>query len=150
MFSKILYPTDFSEEAIKALAYVKKLRQSGGREVIVLHVINQRIIDGLMRIAMTDTDIDKWRAKAEDVARESIEEIKRELEKLGFHVTTVVRTGYPGTEILDVEGKEAPTIIVIGSHGRTNLGDMVLGSVSRQVIRKCKGPVMVIKRDAGE
>ena len=38
MFEKILYPTDFSDVAEKALNYVKKLKDSGAREVIVLHV----------------------------------------------------------------------------------------------------------------
>jgi nucleotide-binding universal stress UspA family protein len=62
-------------------------------------------------------------------------------------VKTVVKTGFPWREILEVEKKEAPSILVIGSHGRSNLGDVFLGSVSDRVIRKSKGPVMVIKRD---
>ena len=60
---------------------------------------------------------------------------------------TVVKTGFPWREILDVEEYERPSLIVIGSHGRSNLGDMFLGSVSDRVIRKCRRPVMVIKRD---
>ena len=60
---------------------------------------------------------------------------------------TVVKTGFPWREILEVEDEETPSILVIGSHGRSNLGDVFLGSVSDRVIRKRKGPVMVIKRD---
>ena len=148
MFSKILYPTDFSDAAIKALAHIKKLRRNGGREVIVLHVINQRIIDGLMRISMANRDIDRWQTKAEEVAVESLDEIQRELERMGFTVKTMIRTGFPCDEILDVEKTEEPNIIVIGSHGRTNLTDVLLGSVSRRVIQRSIGPVLVVKRDA--
>ena len=41
MFDKILFPTDFSDVAAKALQYVKQLRAAGGREVVILHVIDQ-------------------------------------------------------------------------------------------------------------
>jgi nucleotide-binding universal stress UspA family protein len=36
--------------------------------------------------------------------------------------------------------------IVIGSHGRSNVAEMLIGSVSEKVIRRCRVPVLVIKR----
>ncbi len=148
MFKKILYPTDFSEVAQKALDYIKQLREAGGQEVVILHVINQRIIDGLMRHAMQTGDIDAWREKAEEIARETLAEMSKDLESVGFAVKTSIKTGFPWREILNVEAAESPSIIVIGSHGRSNIGDIFLGSVSDRVIRKCQRPVMVVKRDA--
>jgi len=147
MFKKILYPTDFSDAASKALDYIKKLKQAGAQEVVILHVINQRIIDGLMRHAMLNKDIIQWKDKAQAIAQESLSEMRKELEGFGFTVKTIVNTGFPWREILDVEAKEAPSILVIGSHGRSNVGDIFLGSVSDRVIRKCRQPIMVIKRD---
>jgi nucleotide-binding universal stress UspA family protein len=150
MFKKILYPTDFSDVASKALDYIKQLKEAGSQEVVILHVINQRIIDGLMRHDMQDDDILEWQKVAKAVARESLAEMSSDLESMGFVVKTIVRTGFPWREILDVEKKEEPSIIVIGSHGRSNLTDMLLGSVSDRVIRKSKGPVLVIKREPAD
>ena len=150
MFKKILYPTDFSDVAAKALDYIKQLKDAGSQEVVLLHVINQRIIDGLMRHAMLDKDIMQWRKKAEEIAHESLMETGSQLEDNGFSVKHIVRTGFPWDVILDVEKKEAPSIIVIGSHGRSNIGNMFLGSVSDRVIRKSKRPVLVIKRDIAD
>ena len=147
MFKKILYPTDFSDVAAKALDYIKQLREAGSQEVVILHVINQRTIDGLMRHSISDINIDNWREKAKEVAQESLTEICKELEDVGFSVKSIIKTGFPWHEILDLEEEEAPSIIVIGSHGRSNIGEIFLGSVSERVIRKCKRPVMVIKRD---
>jgi nucleotide-binding universal stress UspA family protein len=147
MFKKILYPTDFSDVAAKALAYIKQLKEAGSQEVVILHVINQRIIDGLMRHAISDSNVDLWRKKAKEIAQESLAEISKELEDLGFTVKNIIKTGFPWHEILDLEEEEDPSIIVIGSHGRSNIGEIFLGSVSERVIRKCKRPVMVIKRD---
>ena len=145
MLKKILYPTDFSEVAAKALDYIKQLKGAGGQEVVILNVINQRIIDGLMRHAMQDKDIMQWEKVAREVAEESLAEMRKELEGVGFAVKSIIKTGFPWEVILNVEKKEDPSVIVIGSHGRSNLGDMFLGSVSDRVIRKCKRPVLVIK-----
>jgi nucleotide-binding universal stress UspA family protein len=147
MFKKILYPTDFSDVAAKALDYIKQLKEAGAQEVIILHVINQRIIDGLRRHAILDKDILQWQKKAEEIAQDSLSEISKDLETLGFNVKRVVKTGFPWREILAVEEAEAPSILIVGSHGRSNLGDVFLGSVSDRVIRKSRGPVLVIKRD---
>ena len=51
MFEKILYPTDFSDVSKKALEYVKKLKDAGTKEVIVLHVIDEREIENISRYA---------------------------------------------------------------------------------------------------
>ena len=58
-----------------------------------------------------------------------------------------VKTGFPWKVILEMEKEEAPAIIVMGSHGRSDIAEMPLGSVSARVIRKCQQPVMVIKRE---
>jgi len=150
MFKKILYPTDFSDVAAKAMDYIKQLKEAGSQEVVILHVINQRTIDGLMRHSISDSNIDKWRKMAKDVAQESLTEMSNELEDVGFKVKNIIKTGFPWSEILNLEEKEAPSIIVIGSHGRSNIGEIFLGSVSERVIRKCKSPVMVIKRDPAD
>lgn len=147
MFRKILYPTDFSDVASKALGYIKQLKDAGAQQVIILHVINQRIIDGLRRHAILDKDILQWQEKAKEIAEGSLAEMSKALENIGFTVKPVITTGFPWREILEMEEKENPSLIVIGSHGRSNLRDMFLGAVSDRVIRKSKGPVMVIKRD---
>ena len=147
MFKKILYPTDFSDVAAKALDYIKHLKEAGSQEVVILHVINQRTIDGLMRHAVSDSHIDTWLKTAKTVAQESLAEMGKELEALGFSVKTIIKTGFPWSEILNLEEQEAPSIIVIGSHGLSNIAEIFLGSVSERVIRRCKRPVMVIKRE---
>jgi nucleotide-binding universal stress UspA family protein len=147
MFKKILFPTDFSDVAIKALQYIKQLREAGGQEVVLLHVINQRIIDGLMRHAIQNNDIDLWKKRAAEVAQESLAEMGKELESAGYKVKIFIKTGFPWRKVLELEEAEAPSILVIGSHGRSNVSDMFLGSVSDRVIRKCKRPVLVIKRE---
>ncbi|MFH1983071.1 MAG: universal stress protein [Pseudomonadota bacterium] len=132
MFKKILYPTDFSDVAGKALDYIKQFKEAGSQEVVLVHVINQRIVDGLMRHAFLDKDIEKWLKQAKTNAQESLAEIRKDLEAAGFMVKSIIKTGFPWKVILDTEKEETPSIIVMGSHGRSNIGEMLLGSVSEQ------------------
>ena len=146
MFGKILYPTDFSDVSLKALDYIKQLKEAGSKEVIVLHVINQRIIDALRRHAVGDDDIEEWEKKVKEEANQSLMEIEKELKECALQVESRIKTGIPLREILRTEEEEDISVIVIGSHGRSNLEEIFLGSVSEKVIRKCKNPVLVIKR----
>ena len=91
MFEKILYPTDFSNVAVKALPYMEQLRYAGSSEVLI-------------------------------------------------------KTGNPASRILKVAHEEQVSIIIIGSHGKTNLAEMLIGSVSERVVRYASCPVLMVKR----
>lgn len=57
----------------------------------------------------------QWKKKAEEVARGSLEEMGLELEKAGFRVKRIIKTGFPRREILEKEEQEKPSLIVIGA-----------------------------------
>jgi nucleotide-binding universal stress UspA family protein len=144
MFEKILYPTDFSDVSKKALDYIKQLKQSGTKEVIVLHVIDEREIDSIFQHAAVRFEDIVRSIRAE--ARKKMDAIERELKKDALAVKVRIERGIPFQEILRIEQDEGVSAIVIGSHGKTNLKEMFLGSVSEKVIRKSKKPVLVVKR----
>ena len=85
--------------------------------------------------------------KLEEEAYEEVKPIESELKETGFEVKIRVVKGIPYSKILEVEQEEDVSAIVLGSHGRSNLSDMLLGSVSNHVIRHSKKPVLVIKRE---
>jgi len=145
MFEKILYPTDFSDVAEKALDYIKRLKDSGAREVVVLHVIDERPFEPLFRI-LGDEKFETLKKFREEETQKHLKSIAKELTEAGLKVTYRVETGIPVREILRVETEEAVSALVIGSHGLSNLREIFLGSVSEKVIRRCQAPVFVIKR----
>jgi nucleotide-binding universal stress UspA family protein len=144
MFKKILYPTDFSDVSKKAIDYIKQLKEGGSETVIVLHVINERGMSAIERYASADSvEIEQ---RIMDDAKQELKVIEDELKKSGIKVKTVIQRGVPLLEILKAEEEEDISVIVIGSHGKSNLEEMFLGSVSEKVSRKCKSPVLIIKR----
>jgi len=145
MFEKILFPTDFSDVATKALQYVKRLKEAGSNEVIVLHVIDQSNLE-LLSSYSTIQDFVSIEREIEKRSNEEITLIVNDLKQHGFSVKERVEKGVPLRVVLKVAEEENPSVIVIGSHGKSNLEEMLLGSVSEKIVRKAKHPVLVIKR----
>ena len=79
-------------------------------------------------------------------ADKEMKEMEKELKETGFKVKTLLQRGFPLREILKVEEEEDVSMIVIGSHGKSNLEEIFLGSVSEKVARKCKRPILIVKR----
>ncbi len=140
MFKKILYPTDFSDVSKNALAYIKHLKEAGTEEVIVLHVIDERGIEVITQYAPELIE------KLAEKPTEELKIIEAELKECGFNIKVRLESGIPTREILKAEKEESISAIVLGSHGKSNLEEIFMGSVSEQVIRKSEKPVLVIKR----
>lgn len=148
MFEKILYATDFSDVANKALDYVKMLKKTDAKEVIVLHVVDSRNFTNLAGYELADVihlekEIEEKSNKYISFKMGIIEE---DLKANGFTVQERVEYGIPFKEILKIEKEENVSAIVIGSHGKSNVEGMLLGSCSEKVVRKSKTPVIVVKR----
>ena len=105
MFEKILYPTDFSDVAAKALTYIKLLKDSGAREVVVLHVVDERGIESIRRY-FDQKDFEALKKNRKEEIDKLLEEIAKELTQVGLKVKLRLETGIPVREILRVEAEE--------------------------------------------
>jgi len=146
MFEKILYPTDFSDVSKKAMGFIKQLKGAGTKEVVVFHVIDERIINRIQHHSEGGINVEELEKKMEEHAQEEISAIEGELKKSGFNVKTRIDKGVPFREILKAEQEEDISIVVIGSHGVSCIEEMFLGSCSEKVIRKSSKPVLVVRR----
>lgn len=149
MFEKILYPTDFSECAKKALEYVKKLREAGAKEVFLLHVIDEAKIRFLLKgIAWAGGGTgyeERYKDKILEEAIDKLKVIQKELSSAGLKVKAEIKEGVPPKEIVKIAEEENVSLIVMGTHGRGRGASLLLGSVAENVIRHSSKPVFVIK-----
>ena len=144
MFKKILFPTDFSDVSKKAVKYIKQLKGAGAQEVIILHVIDEKELLVLSRVAGQYLQIT---TQIEREVAEEMAAIEADMTTEGFRVTLKVKRGIPFTEIMTTAAEEKASLIVMGSHGRSNIEEMLIGSVSENVIRHAKVPLLVISRE---
>jgi len=138
MFEKVLHPTDFSDCSMRALKYVLGLKKAGTNELVLLHVVDQRSVRyceavgiGLLRKLQTD-------------AGRKLDSLRGKLEDGNLRVRTEILIGIPSVEIPKFAEKERISIIVMGSHGKTMTQEILMGSVSENVIRRSRVPVLVV------
>ena len=150
MFDKILYPTDFSKCAERVLEYVKKLKEVGAKEVILLHVVDEAKIRFLLKgIAWAGGGTgyeERYKEKLIEETRSKLKVIEKELSSIGLKVKTEIKEGDPLSEIIKIAEEEDVSLIVMGTHGRGRGASLLLGSVAENVIRHSSKPVFVIRR----
>jgi nucleotide-binding universal stress UspA family protein len=148
VLNKLLYPTDFSEIAEKCIDYIETMGQHCTEEVIILHVIDRREINMVARAMSRYSTLVPVNVEKEMLAKteEEIAKVAQRFRGKGIAVKTRIEVGIPFTEIVKVAEEEGASAIVIGSHGLSNIREMLLGSVSEKVIRKSPLPVLLVKR----
>jgi nucleotide-binding universal stress UspA family protein len=140
MKPKIVVPFDFSPAAAQALAWAADLRRTaGGPPLHLVHGINARpagTLDVGLDVLLPNAD------EIETLERSMVEEATHLDEK----ATAVVRIGASsvGDLILDAAAAAGADLIVMGSHGRTGVKRLVLGSVAEHVLRHAPCPVVTV------
>ncbi|OPY91744.1 MAG: Universal stress protein [Syntrophaceae bacterium PtaU1.Bin231] len=135
-FRRILYPTDWSDCARKALDYVKQFRNAGVEEVIVAHVMDEK--------AMRLQPEEKFK-EFERIDKEKLARVRADLEKEGLRVSTHLSVGNPRAELIGIAKTQDVSLIVLGSHGKGRAEGILWGSVSRNVAEYSERPVLLIK-----
>ena len=129
--TRVIHPTDFSNAAGRAMPWLKALAAHGVSNFTLLHVL----------------PVDAQEGRQEAMTR--LEALARELNPDGsLEVKTQVRLGVPHEEILGEGGRESDNMVVMGTHGRGVLPEIVMGSESRQVVRRASASVLLIPTDA--
>ena len=146
MFSKVLYPTDFSQESHNAIDCIFQLKPSGLREVVVLHVNDLRSA-GNTQTFVTSSAVLEARSRTRKENELAMQKIAGDLQAHGIATKIVTRTGIPIEEILAIANEENVTAIVMGSHIWTRFHRLFSPSVSESVVHKSKRPVIVVKRE---
>lgn len=139
----ILCPTDFSTSSDAALEYAAALAQHGGAELHVIHVDDEPLLYGSGKLAYVPNAENRKRLEDELLRRDPHVECKHHL-----------LTGDPAEQIEAYADSQDVGLIVLGTHGRTGLSRLVMGSVAEKVVRSAKQPVLVVKQpeaaDSGE
>lgn len=129
LFRRMLYATDFSENAERAFETFSYLRHAT-REATLVHVRTPKDPD-----PKGDDSSDRLAALAD------------RLEGWGIETRTEVREGDPATEILGAEATHDPTTTLLGSRGHSRLRRLLLGSVTEEIVAEADGNVFVVPPD---
>ncbi|NPA74807.1 MAG: universal stress protein [Euryarchaeota archaeon] len=157
MFRKILFPTDFSEGAMRAIQRFEKENTVEVKECIMLHVIDEGIVEELvtgysLMYQNEKLEVEDIIKRLKDTALKKLEERKERCREM-MHAKSVklrVTVGIPHEEIVKIAEEENVSVILMPSHGRLGFSRELMGSTTIRVLRKTRKPVLVIKTHKGE
>lgn len=145
-FQRITYATDFSPASLAALPQALRLAKATGAELTVLHVL---LSPASMFVAGGYVTQETWDLIAADVRSRAEEEMERILKRAadaGVRATPLfVDGGIPAEGIVRAVGQSKTDILVLGTHGRTGVTKVLLGSVAARVVATAPCPVLTVR-----
>lgn len=143
---KILYATDYSRASARALDEAVNLAKQHDAELLVLHVIEPVTTYvtgedfGSAGLYMKLEDATKKEAEA------SMQKLMDKLQKSKVKVKSLLLRGTPHDQIVKAAKNRNADMIVIGTHGRTGLSKLFMGSVAGKVVSTATCPVLTVRR----
>jgi nucleotide-binding universal stress UspA family protein len=138
----ILFPTDFSTASDAALPHAETLAKQAGARLLIVHVEEPPLAygGGELYYGLPEPSSERILKMLEDV--------KPADPKVPFaHRLTM---GDPAGEIVRLAGEEGAEMIVLGTHGRTGMTRLLMGSVAEGIVRRSPCPVLVYRETAAK
>lgn len=135
----ILYPTDFSADAWPAFEVACALAGEGCGRLVILHVERPPLatLGGTAGVPPLPNEYDRQRL---------VDELKDiQPARAGLAVDHRLEYGEPAAVILKAAQEIGADLIVMGTHGRTGLRRLLMGSVAERVVRKASCPVLTVR-----
>lgn len=137
----ILHPTDFSVDSEAALQVARSLARDHGARLIILHVATLDVFSDGTAAAEIDNG----------VYREALDDLRRRISgpDLKHPVETLLSRGFAAEGIIESAKNVGCDLIVMGTHGRTGLTRLLMGSVAENVLPRADCPVLIFKAGTG-
>jgi nucleotide-binding universal stress UspA family protein len=137
---RVVYPTDFSPPSRKAWPWVRRLAEATGAEVDLVHVLATPVPDRHVDPALLARAAEAIRAEAEQSVRAFLDGCGLARERVHVHLAHGEETG----AIVHRADALRADLIVIGTHGRTGVLRLALGSVARRILHAAPCPVLTV------
>jgi nucleotide-binding universal stress UspA family protein len=143
----ILVPTDFSEDAAKALETAIDLSRTFGSKIVLLNAYSVELPFSSPAMGGGLILPEGFYVELRDHATLQVERVAKEASRDGVEVRGIAVENSPWMAILDQAEQLPAQLIVMGTRGLTGLKHLTLGSVAERVVRKAPCPVLTVKAD---
>jgi len=140
---RILYATDFSRASRPAFARALALAKQDRARLCLLHVLmpSSPFLGDKLPPSYLELE-----ARARRQAERQLAALVAQAKKTGVRIEAQLTDGLPSEEILRAARRHRADLIVIGTHGRTGLGRIFMGSVVERVLQRATSPVLTVRR----
>ena len=140
---KILFPVDLSSNTLKIFPYVLSVSEKYGGDICLLHVVEDLAKWGI-GMYIPHIPLDQYREEALKGAEKALDKVCEEHFQGCRDFQKKILYGDPAQEILKAIESENIDLVVMGTHGRKGLENVLFGSVARNVVRRSPVPVLTV------
>jgi len=140
---KILFCTDFSENSDPARELAVDYAKGFGAQLIIIHVIESGGFPNYLD--WVGDELDQILQRTRQSAEARLESLAGECSQEVNEVRTFSKVGSAPKEIVGLANEESVDLIVVGTHGRTGVKHLVMGSIARSVLRTARRPVLIVE-----
>ncbi|MFM4718616.1 universal stress protein [Aeromonas bivalvium] len=136
----LLCPVDFSQMSPPVLDYAVFMAKSHDASLKLVHVVDQlHGFDSYKILHMTALEI------THEMERQAREQLQQLIDTLPIPASFTVRFGRAADEIVAQAKEDKVDLVVMGSHGRSGLSHLLVGSVAESVVRHAPCPVLIVR-----
>lgn len=139
----LLLPTDFSENAYKALDMAKEIARGTKAVIHLLHIVEPVVYPAdwsYAQVGFADIEHELFKNAEKELALAA-----DALQSDGFTAVTAVRRGRASDEICSYAAEHDISIVCIGTHGRSGFEHFLFGSTTERVLRSAPCPVLSVR-----
>ena len=144
---RLLVPTDFSATSDRAVSYAIEMAARLGTSVHLMHVVGERS-DASLYPDGHFIELATLRHRMIEDAETQLAGLAARFVGAGVVVTTHVMFGNPASSVVQQALLRGMDLIIIGTHGRSGVAHLLLGSVAEQVARTAPCPVLMVRDTA--
>ena len=145
---RILHATDLSSASSRAFTRAVALAKKNRAELTLLYVADP--LEPVSDRTISPPTYQALLKSAREYGRRGLARLVARAAKAGVRATAVVRAGTPWAEIVRATRGLKADVIVIGTHGRTGLSRLLVGSVASRVVGLAKCPVLTVRAQTKE
>lgn len=141
---RILHPTDFSPASGPAFVKAVELARLDKAQLLVVHVVTPPI-PFIAEGYLSPGTYEEFEAAARRDAESKMGKFLSRAKRAGVRVSGTVLLGAPHAAIIEIARRKKADLIVMGTHGRTGLNHLLMGSVAERVIGRAPCPVLTVR-----
>ncbi len=142
MFANIVCPVDFSEYTEGILKYAVSIAKKYDARVHLLHVIPNLNYFTPYESFLTPENLVLIERNIEKEIEKDFEKI---VKKIDMPVIKIIKTGVVFVEIIDYIKEENIDLVIMGTHGRSGIEHILIGSVAEKILRRSPCPVLTVR-----
>ncbi len=144
-FKRIIVPVDLSDCSRIALEYAVATAKAHKSKLTILHVYEESFVEPYVNAANSEEEAGEIIKEIEQVNETKYDEFLKTVDLSGVEYEKLLKKGIPAFDIVEIAREQQANLIVMGTHGRSGIRHILIGSTAEEVVRTVHCDIIIVK-----